>query len=132
SVAQVGGVSAASVASGATAANNATSANTPSTIVMRDASGNFSAGAITGDLTGNVAGNVTGNVTGNVSGSSSTFTGNLTGDVTSIGMTTTIANGAITDAKVSDVAYSKITGAPTSLPPSGSAGGDLSGSYPNP
>jgi hypothetical protein len=33
---------------------------------------------------------------------------------------------------VTSVAYSKLTGAPGSLPPSGSAGGDLSGSYPNP
>jgi hypothetical protein len=46
-VSTVGGQSAASVASGAAAANAATSANTPNTIVQRDASGNFSAGAIT-------------------------------------------------------------------------------------
>jgi hypothetical protein len=45
-VATVGGVSAANVASGATAANNATSANTPNTIVKRDGSGNFNAGAV--------------------------------------------------------------------------------------
>lgn len=37
------------------------SANTVSTIVMRDASGNFSAGTITASLTGNVTGNVSGN-----------------------------------------------------------------------
>ncbi len=43
----VGGQSAASVAAGASAANSATSANTASTIVKRDASGNFSAGTIT-------------------------------------------------------------------------------------
>jgi hypothetical protein len=47
SVAQVGGVPAANVASGATAANGATSANTPNTIVKRDGSGNFAAGTIT-------------------------------------------------------------------------------------
>ena len=46
-VSTVGGQSAASVASGAAAANSATNANNPNTIVQRDASGNFSAGAIT-------------------------------------------------------------------------------------
>jgi hypothetical protein len=43
-----------------------------------------------------------------------------------------LAAGAVTDAKVTDVAWGKITGAPASLPPSGTAGGDLTGSYPNP
>src|SRR5665213_715984 len=52
-VASVGGQSAANVASGASAANAATSANTASTIVKRDASGNFSAGTITGSFVGN-------------------------------------------------------------------------------
>ena len=38
----------------------------------------------------------------------------------------------ITDAKVNDVAWGKITGKPASMPPSGPAGGALNGSYPNP
>lgn len=46
-VAKVGGVTAANVASGANAANAATSSNTASKIVLRDGSGNFSAGTIT-------------------------------------------------------------------------------------
>jgi hypothetical protein len=46
-VSSVGGQTAAAVASGASAANAATSANTANTIVKRDASGSFSAGAVT-------------------------------------------------------------------------------------
>lgn len=54
-------------------ATTATNSNNPSTIVARDASGNFSAGTITASLSGNV--------TGNVSGSAASFTGSLAGDV---------------------------------------------------
>ena len=66
-VAQVGGASAANVATATTAANAATNANTASTIVKRDASGNFSAGTITANLSGNAttattAGSVTNGV----------------------------------------------------------------------
>ncbi|MCU0303528.1 MAG: hypothetical protein MUC56_05685 [Thermoanaerobaculales bacterium] len=43
-----------------------------------------------------------------------------------------IGAGAVTDVKVTDVSWTKVTGAPTSFPPDGSAGGDLQGSYPNP
>jgi hypothetical protein len=46
--------------------------------------------------------------------------------------TVKIADNNVTDAKIASLSYSKLTGAPSSLPPSGSAGGDLSGSYPNP
>jgi len=58
-----------------------TQLNTPSSVVQRDALGDFAAGEITaetgfvGDVTGDVTGNITGNLTGNV-------TGDLTGDVT--------------------------------------------------
>lgn len=44
-----------------------------------------------------------------------------------------IQDGAVDDDKISDVAWTKITGAPTSIPPTGQAGGDLAGStYPDP
>ena len=64
-----------------TVTSNATNANTASTIVARDASGNFSAGTITAGLTGNV----TGNLSGNASTATALETGrtiSLTGDVT--------------------------------------------------
>lgn len=89
-VAQVGGVTASNVAAGANLANAATSVNTASTIVKRDASGNFAAGTITANLTGNVTGNLTGNVTGNLTGN---VAGNLTGNVT--GGLTAPTNGLI-------------------------------------
>jgi hypothetical protein len=43
----------------------ASSTNTANQIVLRDSSGNFSAGTITANISGNVTGNVTGNVSGN-------------------------------------------------------------------
>ncbi|MDI9407653.1 MAG: tail fiber domain-containing protein [Candidatus Pacebacteria bacterium] len=75
-----------------TVTSNATSANTASTIVARDASGNFTAGTITAALNGNAstattASNVNnGTLTMNVSGTglsgSQTFTANQSGNAT--------------------------------------------------
>ena len=82
-VVSVGGSSAANIHSAEQLANAATNLNTASTIVKRDASGNFNAGTITANLIGNV--------TGNVSGSAGTFTGSLSGDVTGTQSSTVVA-----------------------------------------
>lgn len=76
----------------------ATSTNTPSTIVLRDGSNNFSAGTIT-------ATTFVGNLTGNAS-SSTSFSGNLSGDVTGPQTNTVVA-------QVSSVAASLIASGAT-------------------
>jgi hypothetical protein len=82
------------VAGNPTIASNATSANTNSTIVARDASGNFSAGTITAALSGNVTGNVTGNVNGVVTAAAGSTAPNQTFGTNN----TTIANTAFVQA----------------------------------
>lgn len=64
-----------------TISSNAVTANTPSTVVYRDASGNFAAGTVTASLSGNastataLAAGRTFSLTGDVSGTSATFNG---------------------------------------------------------
>lgn len=82
----VGGSTAANINTATIAANAATSVNTPSTIVKRDGSGNFSAGTITANLTG-VATNATTAVN---------FSGSLSGDVTGTQTTTSISSPTVT------------------------------------
>ena len=66
--------------------DTAASANTASKLVLRDGSGNFSAGTITATLIGNV----TGNVTGNASGSALTVTQAAQTAITSLGTLTAL------------------------------------------
>lgn len=63
--------------------HSATSANTASRIVMRDASGNFSAGTITANLTGNCSGS-SGSCTGNAATATKVGTSTVGGSTTPV------------------------------------------------
>ena len=79
----------------------ATNANTASTIVERDASGNFSAGTITADLTGNVTGDLTGDVTGNADTATSAAAWTTARDLSLTGDATATLTGVDGSANVS-------------------------------
>lgn len=76
----------------ATDVGAATDANTASTIVRRDASGNFTVGTITGNVNGNLVGDMQGDIYAHngvnkilengTDGSNASFTGDVTGNVT--------------------------------------------------
>ncbi|MHA8083922.1 hypothetical protein ACST14_10955, partial [Aquirufa sp. A-Brett2-15D] len=80
-VVTVGGKSNTSIANAITTVEAATTINTPSTLVMRSATGGISVGSLSSttvtatSIAGNLTGNVVGNVTGNVSGTALNVTG---------------------------------------------------------
>ena len=91
--------------------------NTASTIVQRDASGNFSAGTITGTFSGNITGDVTGTTSGNAGSATKLATArtvNVSGDVTGtaqsfdgsadITIPTAITAGSIVNADINSAA----------------------------
>jgi hypothetical protein len=121
-VASVGGVTAANVALGANAASAATNANTFSTIVKRDGAGNFSAGAV------NVGSTVYRDGTSNTATlqAPSTVT---TSYVLKLPPAAATANQLLQSDSSGNMSWVTM---PTALPPNGGAGGDLSGTYPNP
>jgi hypothetical protein len=84
-----------------TVTSNATDANTASTVVARDASGNFTAGTVTAALTGNVTGSVTGNVVGNVTGD---VAGDLTGSVLTAAQSSITSVGTLTSLAIAGAA----------------------------
>jgi hypothetical protein len=85
-VMSIGGINKDDIAGAAILANTATAQNTASTLIKRDASGNFIANNITSNLIGNVTGNITGNLTGIV-------TGSLIGNATNVSGIVAVANG---------------------------------------
>ena len=103
----VGGKSAASIASTVTTVSAATSSNTPSTLVLRDSSGNFSAGTITATLAGNASNITTTSNSTIVTLSSlvlpgSQVSGNISGNAANVTGTVAIANGGTNATTVSD------------------------------
>jgi hypothetical protein len=90
----VGGQIASAIATAAVAVAAATSLNTPSTLVLRNGSGNFSAGTITASLSGNVTGNVSGTA------------GNITAT----------SNSTLTTLSSLSLPYSQVTGTPAAAP----------------
>jgi len=81
-----GGISVSGSTGAITLGSSGTSANTPSTLVLRDASGNFTAGTITATLSGNASTATT----------ATNFTGSLTGDVTGTQSANAIAATVVT------------------------------------
>ena len=94
--------------------DGAASANTASKLVLRDGSGNFSAGTITANLTGNV----TGNVTGNASGTALSVTQAAQTAITSVGTLTALQ---VDNLNLNGNTFYSTTGAVNITPAAGSA-----------
>ena len=94
--------------------DGAASANTASKLVLRDGSGNFSAGTITATLSGNV----TGNVTGNTSGTALSVTQAAQTAITSLGTLTALQ---VDNLNLNGNTFSATTGALNLTPATGSA-----------
>ena len=96
----IGGVSASTIGTINTTVTAATNNNTVSTIVKRDASGNFSAGTITASLSGNVTGSLNGNAS---TATTATTAGNITAtsNSTLVTISTLSAVGTITSGTIS-------------------------------
>ena len=96
----IGGVSSSTIGTINTTVTTATNNNTVSTIVKRDASGNFSAGTITAALSGNVTGSLNGNAS---TATTATTAGNITAtsNSTLVTISTLSAVGTITSGTIS-------------------------------
>ena len=68
----------------------------------------------------------------NAATAQSTADGKVASVTAADGTITIAGTGTAPTVKVGTLPYSQLSGTPSSLPPSGSAGGDLSGTYPNP
>jgi hypothetical protein len=103
-VSSVAGFPSATIGARLTTVGNAVSGNTPNTLVLRGAGGNFTGGVISAD---EFVGPLTGSITGNAA--TVTTNANLTGEATSLGNDVTLTNSAVIGKKL--IGYTTGTGA---------------------
>lgn len=106
-----------------TIVSSGTAANTPSTLVFRDSSGNFSANTITANLTGNVTGNLNG-IIGAITPAAGTFTTlAVNTSISGVGFTNYFASPPALGSSVANtVRGTTVTATTTFTGPIGSAG----------